>query len=470
MRCPRILPLAAGLAFGCVACEQSTGPPAEPPPDPVPPVIRSFGPLSPSVYHGDATNLVWRVDGATVASISGIGVVTPPTEGSFNIRPHVTVSYTLMASNAYGTVQATATVEVQYLAAIFVNAVGGDDAASGSTPATALKTLDAALGRVQGGGFIYLSAGLYRNAVVIDGIQVGFHGGLDPVTFFEVPGSTLRTTIQPVAGIPLTVRNTGPAIVEMTNLTFDTRGTGGGPLVALVDGATVRFHDCTLDGKTATEATAIRIAGTSDVDLLRCRIWGGNPAQGAPLLESRAVQILDASRVRLLSCFVDGGRAQEVCSGIDVATSGSVRVGLCTIAAEITTSGATNSAAAIRIRQGHPLIGGNILFTRGSGRRLGVSEEAVDTDPAFLESNLFVSVGTPPYNNFGPNDPLDQAGLNDPTRTLETQPNNVYANVLETSIGAHQLFPQGGSANGEFHLVQPLLDGAANPAVDALPY
>jgi hypothetical protein len=148
-----------------------------------------------------------------------------------------------------------------------------------------------------------------------------------------------------------------------------------------------------------------------------------------------------------------------------------VIVGLCTIAAEITsTSGVSNSSAAIRIRQGHPRIGGNILFTRGSGRRLGVSEEAADTDPAFLESNLFVSVGVPPYNNFGPDDPLDEAGLNDPTRTLETEPNNVYENALETGVAAHQLFPQGGSANGEFHLVQPLLDGSSNPAVNALPY
>jgi hypothetical protein len=471
MRCSRFLPLAAGLVFGVVSCEQTTGPPEEPPPDPVPPVIRSFGALRSTLDHGEATNLVWRVDGATVASISGIGVVTPPTEGAFNIRPHATISYTLMASNAYGTVEATTTVEVRYPAAIYVNAVGGDDGASGSSPATALKTLDAALGRVQGGGFIFLSAGLYRNAVVIDGIGVGLHGGLDPVTFFEVPGSTLRTTIQPAAGVPLTVRNSGPAIVEMKNITFDTRGAGGGPIVALVDGATVWFHDCTLDGKTSTEATGIRILGASDVELLRCRIWGGSPAQGLPPLESRAVEILDASRVRLRNCFVDGGRAEQVCSGVDVATSGTVIVGLCTIAAEITSpGGAANSAASIRIRRGHPLIGGNILFTRGSGRRVGVSEEEADADPAFLESNLFISVGTPPYNNFGPNDPLDQAGLNDPLRTLETEPNNVYDNVLETGVAAHQLFPQGGSASGEFHLVQPLLSGAPNPAVNALPY
>jgi hypothetical protein len=147
-----------------------------------------------------------------------------------------------------------------------------------------------------------------------------------------------------------------------------------------------------------------------------------------------------------------------------------VIIGLCTIVAEITSpGGASNSAAAIRIRHGHPRIGGNILFTRGSGRRLGVSEEDAETDPAFLESNFFISVGTPPYNNFGPNDPLDEAGLNDPSRTLETEPANVYENVLETSVGASDIFVEGGTANGDFHLVPRLLDGSPNPAVNALP-
>ena len=81
MRCPRIFPLVAGLAFGYVACEQSTGPSEEPPPEPVPPVIRSFGPLDATLLHGEFTNLVWRVDGATIASISRSLACPTPTPG-----------------------------------------------------------------------------------------------------------------------------------------------------------------------------------------------------------------------------------------------------------------------------------------------------------------------------------------------------------------------------------------------------
>lgn len=469
MRFPRIVPLAAGVVLSVVGCEQSTGPSEEPPPEPGPPVIRSFGPLKSRLDHGEATNLVWRVDGANVASISGLGVVTPPGEGAFNIRPHETISYTLTVSNDHGTVEETTTIEVRYPAGIFVNSEGGDDEATGDSPATALRTLDAALGRVQGGGFIFLSKGTYRNEIVVENVDVDIYGGLDPVTFFEGPEPESNlTTIQASGGIPLTVRNTGSAIIEMTNVVFDA-GSGGERAVS-AENATVWFRSCTLDGRSSSAANAIRLLGGSDVQLVSCRVYGKKSLASLPN-ESSAIAVLDESSALISHCFVDGGRAQLLCTGIDVATSGVVRIGLCTIGAEITTAGTGNSAAAIRIREGHPKIGGNILFTRGSGavRRLGVSEEAADTDPSGLQFNLFISLSSPPYRNFGGNDPITEADLNGKNGTrnpLESNPNETYQNIWERSVAAAELFPVGAIETGDFHLVSPLLSGGPNPAVD----
>jgi len=159
---------------------------------------------------------------------------------------------------------------------------------------------------------------------------------------------------------------------------------------------------------------------------------------------------------------------------VEVATSGTVRIGLSSIAAEITSPGGLNtSAAPIRIHAGHPFIGGNILFTRGGGRRFGVVEAAADTDPSTLYRNLFISVGNPPYDNFGSSDPLDQDdlnGLGDQTRNpLGTNPDGTDRNLLESGSGAvqaHELFPVGAINTGDFHLVSPLLSGRPNPAVN----
>ena len=214
------------------------------------------------------------------------------------------------------------------------------------------------------------------------------------------------------------------------------------------------------------------------MQLVNCKIYGANPLVGPIPFESRAVDIRDQSSVLISHCFVDGGKAQTTCSGVEVATTGGargVRIGLSSIAAEITTGGGSNSSAAIRIHQGHPKIGGNILFTRGTGRRLGVSEEAANTDPAGLQYNLFISVSSPPYNNFGANDPANQDdlnGLGSGTRNpLESNPAETFENLLETTVSARDLFPQGAIDQGDFHLVSPLLTGAGigrqNPAVNA---
>jgi hypothetical protein len=474
MRFLHFLPVAAALAtlgVGCQSNWEPNGPSGGTPEPEGPPVIQSFRVGSSSLDHGQWTTLTWQIQGAEVASISGMGGLSGADlrSGLRSLRPHETISYTLTASNDDGTVEATTTVEVTYPAAIYVSSQNGDDEAAGDAPATALATIDAALERTRGGGFIFVANGFYQTSILIDAVDVKITGGLNPDTFFEEPDGPNRTTVQPISGVPLTVRDTGGFQIVMTDLDFDTGGAGIGELAGLVDGAmNVTFVGCTFDGRRSSEATGLRVLGDSHVDAIRCKIFGGNPL-GLPSLEARALEIRDASSALISHCFIDGGRAETVCSGVELATSGTVRIGLCSIAAEITSvGGAGASAAAIRIHQGNPLIGGNLLFARGGGRRFGVAEEAAGTDPRALEHNMFISLATPPYDNFRENsDPLNEDDLNNGQMILEANPNEAHGNILVTDVAARDLFVPGAIEVGDFHLVSRIEStGELNPARD----
>lgn len=67
---------------------------------------------NPSVISpGQSSTLTWTATGATLVSISGIGVQTP--SGSVTVSPQVKTVYTLTASNPQGSATATVTVSVQ---------------------------------------------------------------------------------------------------------------------------------------------------------------------------------------------------------------------------------------------------------------------------------------------------------------------------------------------------------------------
>ncbi|MBI5086411.1 MAG: OmpA family protein, partial [Acidobacteria bacterium] len=70
--------------------------------------IISFRAAPSSIQPGDATNLIWETENADTVTIAGIGNVQA--SGTTSVSPKDTTTYTLTASNKYGSVTATATV------------------------------------------------------------------------------------------------------------------------------------------------------------------------------------------------------------------------------------------------------------------------------------------------------------------------------------------------------------------------
>ncbi len=76
----------------------------------LPPVINSFAPTDPNPLYGAQTSLNWNVSNATSLSIDqNIGAISGAT-GSVTIAPLLSTTYTLTATNSYGTTAATAAV------------------------------------------------------------------------------------------------------------------------------------------------------------------------------------------------------------------------------------------------------------------------------------------------------------------------------------------------------------------------
>ena len=98
-----------------------------------------------------------------------------------------------------------------------------------------------------------------------------------------------------------------------------------------------------------------------------------------------------------------------------------------------------------------------------SGRRIGVLEDAVDTDPSWLEGNLFVALSQPPYVNDDGSGPSTEEDLNDPRFTTGNA--NVGENLLVEGVSTSSLFVD--PTRQDFHLQGLLPGGAPNPAVDA---
>jgi peptidoglycan-associated lipoprotein len=93
------------------ACHKKTAPPPPPPPPPPPAAPTASLTANPeSVDKGQSTTLTWQTTNATDVSIDGIGAVQP--NGSQQVTPSDSTTYTLSAKGTGGTQQATARVTV----------------------------------------------------------------------------------------------------------------------------------------------------------------------------------------------------------------------------------------------------------------------------------------------------------------------------------------------------------------------
>lgn len=103
---------ASGSAGGITATTQVIVTGVVPAPTPTGlPVINSFTASPPIISLGNSTNLTWNVTNAASVSINnGVGAVG--SSGSTFVSPSITTTYTLTASNANGSLTATALVQV----------------------------------------------------------------------------------------------------------------------------------------------------------------------------------------------------------------------------------------------------------------------------------------------------------------------------------------------------------------------
>jgi hypothetical protein len=459
------LPILLGaLLGGCAESDTTTGPGGPAPAGP--PVIRQFSVSSESVLHGDWTQLSWKIEGAQNASITpDVGLLQTLATGAKSVRPIEDVTYTLTAFNDYGSIAETISVAVGYRAGVYVNPAGGDDANSGSSPHEAIATLGEAFARTAGGGALFLAAGTYDDNLLIDGPRRLIYGGLNPATFLQE--DAYQSVIRPSAGTPLVIRGGSSAgdPTVLDHLALDARF--GGAYALSVDGTNVLIQDCLFDGTTCGSGTAVLLAADADVTMLRSRVRGGGDAPGAARpVDATGVRIQDSARLLARDCFLSGGYGLTTSAGVDVDTDGTVLLGFNTISAAIPGTG--DFATPIRIRRGRPAIGGNILLTRGAGRRPCVIEETADADPSWFQANLIVTGGSPVYDNYSGDgaDPVNEAGLNN-YQLVTGEVNTVGDNLFPTGLAPIHMFED--VDHFDYHLVNPLATGGANPAVNTMP-
>jgi peptidoglycan-associated lipoprotein len=93
------------------ACHKKTAAPPPPPPPPPPAAPTASLTANPeTVEKGQSTTLTWQTTNATDVTIAGIGAVQP--NGSQQVTPDDSTTYTLSAKGSGGTQQATARVTV----------------------------------------------------------------------------------------------------------------------------------------------------------------------------------------------------------------------------------------------------------------------------------------------------------------------------------------------------------------------
>jgi peptidoglycan-associated lipoprotein len=104
------LTFALGAILMLGACKKKVAPPPPPPPPPPSAPTASLTANPNTVDKGQSTTLTWETTNATDVTIDGIGAVDP--NGSKQVTPDESTTYTLTAKGAGGTQQATARVTV----------------------------------------------------------------------------------------------------------------------------------------------------------------------------------------------------------------------------------------------------------------------------------------------------------------------------------------------------------------------
>jgi peptidoglycan-associated lipoprotein len=103
-----VFALGAILLLG--ACHKKAAPPPPPPPPPAPTPTSTLTASPETIDKGQSSTLTWQTTNATDISIEGIGAVQP--NGSQQVTPTESTTYTLTAKGAGGTQTATARVTV----------------------------------------------------------------------------------------------------------------------------------------------------------------------------------------------------------------------------------------------------------------------------------------------------------------------------------------------------------------------
>src|SRR5919198_3910992 len=102
---------ALGAILFLGACHKKQPPPPPPPPPPAPAAPTASLTASPeAVDKGQSATLTWQTTNATDVSIEGVGAVQP--NGTQQVTPTESTTYTLTAKGAGGTQTATARVTV----------------------------------------------------------------------------------------------------------------------------------------------------------------------------------------------------------------------------------------------------------------------------------------------------------------------------------------------------------------------
>ena len=104
------LMFALGAIMFLGACHKKVAPPPPPPPPPPAAPTASLTANPNTVEKGQSTTLSWETSNATDVSVDGIGAVQP--NGSQQVTPADSTTYTLSAKGAGGTQTATARVTV----------------------------------------------------------------------------------------------------------------------------------------------------------------------------------------------------------------------------------------------------------------------------------------------------------------------------------------------------------------------
>ncbi len=104
------LVFALGAILFLGACHKKTAPPPPPPPPPPATPTASLTASPDTIDKGQSSTLTWQTTNATDVSIDGIGAVQP--NGTQQVTPAESTTYTLNAKGAGGTQTATARVTV----------------------------------------------------------------------------------------------------------------------------------------------------------------------------------------------------------------------------------------------------------------------------------------------------------------------------------------------------------------------